>query len=110
MVAFASSATGGLLPLEFTVNGQLREIILPATVSVTGAETNVAIAKLGLGLIQVPRYRLGEALARGELVEILRDFPPSPSPVYVLYPHSRQLSPRVRVFIDWLSTQFTSQN
>ena len=110
MVAFASSATGGLLALEFTVDGQLREITLPATVSVTGAETNVAIAKLGLGLIQVPRYRLGQALARGELVEILKNFPPSPSPVYVLYPHSRQLSPRVRVFIDWVSAQFARHN
>ena len=70
----------------------------------------IDLARLGLGLIQVPRYRLGDALARGELVEILRDFPPSPSPVYVLYPQSRQLSPRVRVFIDWLSTQFASQN
>lgn len=51
MVAFAPSATGGLLALEFTVNGQLREITLPATVSVTGAEANVAIAKLGRGMI-----------------------------------------------------------
>lgn len=24
-------------------------------------------------------------------------------PVTVLYPHSRQLSPRVRVFVDWLA-------
>jgi DNA-binding transcriptional LysR family regulator len=24
-------------------------------------------------------------------------------PVSVLYPHQRQLSPRVRVFVDWLS-------
>ncbi|HEY9131634.1 MAG TPA: LysR family transcriptional regulator [Dyella sp.] len=110
MVAFASSATGHVLPLEFMVDGQLRHVTLPATVSVVAAETMVAIAKLGLGLIQVPRYRLREALGRGELVEVLHDFSPSPSPVYVLYPHNRQLSPRVRVFIDWVAAEFARYN
>jgi len=27
-------------------------------------------------------------------------------PVHVLYPYNRQLSPRVRVFIDWLAGEF----
>jgi DNA-binding transcriptional LysR family regulator len=48
-------------------------------------------------------------LVSGELVEVLVDFPPSPSPVYVLYPHSRQLSPRVRVFIDWIAAEFAAR-
>jgi DNA-binding transcriptional LysR family regulator len=32
----------------------------------------------------------------------LQDFPPPPMPVSVLYPQSRQLSSRVRVFANWL--------
>jgi len=40
---------------------------------------------------------------------VLPDFPPSPSPVYVLYPQNRQLSPRVRVFIDWLASEFADR-
>ena len=40
---------------------------------------------------------------------VLPEFPPEPSPVYVLYPQNRQLSPRVRVFIDWLSTAFAQR-
>jgi LysR family transcriptional regulator for bpeEF and oprC len=31
---------------------------------------------------------------------------PDPLPVSVLYPHQRQLSPRVRVFADWLASLF----
>jgi DNA-binding transcriptional LysR family regulator len=27
-------------------------------------------------------------------------------PVHVLYSHTRQLSPRLRVFIDWMAEQF----
>jgi DNA-binding transcriptional LysR family regulator len=54
MVGFHSSGTGALLPFEFTVDGSLRKVALPATASVNAAESFVAAARLGLGLIQVP--------------------------------------------------------
>ncbi|HTV83911.1 MAG TPA: LysR family transcriptional regulator [Dyella sp.] len=101
-VGFVSSASGMVLPLEFMLNGTPRNVSVPSTVTVTSAETYVAAAKLGLGLIQVPRYHVQTALAEGSLVEVLADFPPPPTPVSLLYPHSRQLSPRVRVFIEWV--------
>ncbi|MGL4285609.1 MAG: LysR family transcriptional regulator [Phreatobacter sp.] len=106
MIGFRSSATGQLMPLEFAVEGILRHVALPATVSVNGAETFVAAARLGLGLIQVPRYHVAGDLAQGTLVAVLTDTPPSPTPVSLLYPRDRQLSPRVRVFIDWLARAF----
>ncbi|MDR3507895.1 MAG: LysR family transcriptional regulator [Caulobacteraceae bacterium] len=108
MVGFLSSVTGALIPLEFSIGGALRDITLPATVSVTAAESLVAAARQGLGLIQAPRYHLQADLASGALVEVLSDYPPSPTPVSLLYPRSRQLSPRVRVFIDWLSKVFSA--
>ncbi len=108
MVGFHSSATRALLPLEFTVDSVMREVYLPAAVTVSGAESLVAAARLGLGLIQAPRYHLESELARGTLIPILPDFPPSPTPVSLLYPANRQLSPRVRVFIDWLVQAFGS--
>lgn len=106
MVGFVSSASGALLPMDFRIDGVRREVMLPATVTVTAAETMVAAARQGLGLIQVPRYHVAADLAAGSLVEVLADFPPDLLPVHVLYPHSRQLSPRVRVFIDWLAGEF----
>jgi len=106
MVGFHSSATGALLPLEFDVNGTAREVTLRTTVSVNGAESLVAAARLGLGLIQVPRYHVEDDLKRGTLVAVLPECRPSPTPVSLLYPRNRQLSPRVRVFIDWLIRAF----
>jgi DNA-binding transcriptional LysR family regulator len=107
-IGFVSSASGMALPLEFTVNGDVRKVALPSTVTVTSAETYVAAAKLGLGLIQIPRYHAQADLAAGTLVSVLPDFPPSPTPVSLLYPHSRQLSPRVRVFIDWVTQELAA--
>lgn len=102
MVGFHSTATGALLPLEFSVDGQLRQITLPSSFSVTAAESYVAAALLGLGLIQVPHYHVEAMLNAGTLEQVLPAFPPSPSPVFLLYPQNRQLSPRFRVFRDWV--------
>ena len=107
IVGFHSTATGGLLPLEFIVDGAVRNIALPAAVSVNAAESYLCAARLGLGLIQIPRYHAEEDLAAGTLVQVLAAFPLTETPVSVLYPRNRQLSPRVRVFIDWLARVFS---
>jgi len=106
MVGFHSSATRALLPLEFMIDGVVRNVNLPAPVAVNAAESLVAAGLLGLGLIQVPRYHIESDLEQGTLVPVLPDFPPTPTPVSLLYPPNRQLSPRVRVFIDWLVHAF----
>jgi DNA-binding transcriptional LysR family regulator len=98
--------SGDIVPLVFGAGGNARQVKLPAMVTVTGPETNVARACMGLGLIQVPWYRVSSELAGGALIEVLAGFPPLPLPVHVLYSHTRQLSPRMGVFIDWMAEQF----
>ncbi|MBB3541212.1 MULTISPECIES: LysR family transcriptional regulator [unclassified Rhizobium] len=110
MVGFRSTATGGVLPLEFLVGGNIHNVTLPAPVTVNAAESFMSAARLGLGLIQVPRYHAEKDLFDGTLVHVLPDFPPTETPVSLLYPRNRQLSPRVRVFIDWLVKVFARQS
>ncbi len=102
MVGFVSSRTDRPLPLEFMVDGERMDVSLPARVLVSGADTSAAAARLGLGLVQAPRFGFRDDLAAGTLVEVLAGFPPSPLPIAVLYPSNRQLAPRVRMFVDWL--------
>jgi DNA-binding transcriptional LysR family regulator len=106
MVGFLTPDTGEIAPLTFQAGGGIRHLTLSTMMTVTGPETNVASACLGLGLIQVPRYRVVAELATGALVEVLADFPPTQLPVHLLYSHTRQLSPRLRVFIEWAAEQF----
>lgn len=105
-VGLLAPDTSEITPLVFCAAGKVRQVTLPSTVTVTGPETNVTSACLGLGLIQAPRYRVASELAGSALVEVLPDFPPTPLPVHVLYSHTRHLSPRLRVFIDWVAEQF----
>jgi DNA-binding transcriptional LysR family regulator len=79
-------------------------------VTVTSTEAYSACCLQGLGFIQAPRYRLEAHLATGELVEALPRFPPPPMPIAVMYPHHRQLAPRVRVFIDWVAERLQQLN
>lgn len=108
MIGFVSSRTRQVLPLEFSIDGQLVERTLPARLLVSGAESSASAACLGLGLAQAPRYRFEREIASGALVEILSGFPPAPTPLTLLYPSNRQMPPRVRVFMDWLLEIFSA--
>jgi len=106
MVGFISSRTGDVLPLEFSVDGALREIVLPSRIRVNNSDTMADLARLGFGLVQAPRYRFADDLASGALVEVLPDHPPSPTPLSALYPQNRQLTLRLRAFLDWIGRIF----
>lgn len=106
MIGLRSLTTGRVRPMEFMVGDGVREIILPTTISVTGTESFLATARLGLGLVQIPHFHAAQDLAQGTLVQVLAAWPPRPVPVSLLYPRNRQLSPRVRVFLDWAMRLF----
>jgi len=57
MIGFISSRTSDVLPLEFSVEGRLREIVLPSRIRVNNSDTMADLARLGFGLVQAPRYR-----------------------------------------------------
>ncbi|WP_010160919.1 LysR family transcriptional regulator [Sphingomonas sp. PAMC 26617] len=106
MVGFLSSRNGEVMPLEFSVDGGLREIRLPMRVSANHSDTTADLARRGFGLIQAPRYRFKAELDAGTLVEVLPDNPPSPTMLSALFPQSRQSAPRLRVFLDLVTTVF----
>ncbi|HEY0505501.1 MAG TPA: LysR substrate-binding domain-containing protein [Lysobacter sp.] len=108
-VGIRSITSGLVTPLEFVVGHDLRAVSLPCTLSVTGTESYLAGIRLGLGLAQVPRFHVEDDLRRGTLVEVLAATPPPSMPVSLLYSRTRQLSPRVRVFLDWAAREFAAR-
>ena len=106
MVGFVSSRTGTVMPLEFKVGTRFEEVPLPATVTANDADTVHHLARHGFGLVQAPKYRFRNDLEDGRLVEVLTNAPPPPMPLAAYYPQNRQLSPRVRAFLDWVIDVF----
>lgn len=68
----------------------------------------VTAARHGRGLMLSPDWILGPPIARGELVELLSDYPPYPatSTLYAVHPYQRFIPPKVRIFIDFLVERF----
>ena len=71
--------------------------------TVNSTETYHAACLAGLGIIQVPRVGVRDALRTGTLVEVLPQYRAAPMPVSLLYPHRRNLSRRVHLFMEWLT-------
>lgn len=88
---------------EFFDGKICRYIKTGGTVTVNSTETYRAACLAGLGIIQVPERGARKALKEKKLVEILPHFRAEPMPVSLIYPHRRNLTRRVQVFMDWLS-------
>lgn len=56
----------------------------------------------GLGVARLLHYQVADALAEGALLRQLQDYEVEEVPIQLAYPHARLLSPRVRVFMDWM--------
>lgn len=106
MVGLRSMTSGTIRPLHFTVDGQIESATPPTSVCVTGPESYRAATLRGLGLAQMPLFHVEEDLRAGRLVSVLPEFEVPRVPLSLLYPRSRQLSPRVRAFVDWTVAAF----
>jgi len=100
-VGYASPSTGRELPWEYAVDGKPRHVLLASRVIVNNAESYIACARAGLGLIQVPRYDVQPLLRSGELLDLLADCRAEPMPIALVYPHRRQRSRRLSAFVEW---------
>ena len=61
----------------------------------------------GIGLTLSSKWCVYKELARGELVEVLKDYPMiSATEIWAVYPSSRLLAPKVRAFIDYFKDYF----
>ena len=107
-VSLRSITTGALTPFEFARADGVERIEVASPFSVTGTESYRDAVLLGLGLAQMPVFHIERDLAEGRLVRVLTEHPLPSAPISILYPRSRQLSPRVRLFIDWAVQRFTA--
>ncbi|HEY2022212.1 LysR family transcriptional regulator [Paraburkholderia sp.] len=105
-VNYFSSRTGRTLDWAFMVEGQEVEVKMKSIVSVNDADAYVTCGLEGFGLIQPARFMVLPHLRSGQLVEVLPELKPLPMPISAVYPHSRHLSPKVRVFVDWIAELF----
>jgi DNA-binding transcriptional LysR family regulator len=60
----------------------------------------------GGGIVLLPTFYLGEQIRSGTLKPVLCKFKPQELAVYAVYPERRNLTPKVRAFVDFLAATF----
>ena len=86
--------------------GQINVRVNPVMSCNNGDFTSFAAIR-GLGIAREPEFIVAEALQKGSLVEILKEYNPLASGgIYAVYPERRHLPTKVRIFIDFLVEKF----
>ncbi|HEU4624881.1 MAG TPA: LysR family transcriptional regulator [Steroidobacteraceae bacterium] len=79
-----------------------RTLSMRGAITVNSIDAYEAACLAGLGLIQVPAKGVAHHIEQGRLVEVLPEYPCEPMPVWLLYAHRRNLSPRLKAFMSWM--------
>jgi len=86
--------------------GETHVVPLKGSLQTNNGLVNRAAALSGAGIIMLPTFYIGDQLRSGELVPVLCKFRPADIAVYAVYPERRNLTPKVRAFIDFLAETF----
>jgi LysR family transcriptional regulator for bpeEF and oprC len=105
-----SRRTAKIFDWVFAKDGERTQTALRGCVALDDENSYVAAAEAGLGIAQIPAFVLKEAMERGTLDVVLGEWLPEPFPLYVVYPQHRQLSSKVRVFVDWIAELFSEHD
>jgi DNA-binding transcriptional LysR family regulator len=67
----------------------------------------LALARAGAGIVRLAEFHISDDLRAGGLVALFPDHQDHiEEPIYVLYQDKRNLSPRIRVFLNFLQEAF----
>ncbi len=79
------------------------DVAIPVAGAASTIEPLIALAEAGLGLVCVPDFAIRRQLAGGALVTVLGDHIEHKGVFRAVWPSSRFVSPKLRVFIDYLA-------
>ena len=98
------NATTGI-PIDWLFDkGQNEQKVRPHGNFLTTSSSALATAAAaGVGIMQAVEFNIREELADGRLVSVLEEFEISGPKPFILFPENRRLTPKVRLFIDYIS-------
>ena len=82
------------------------ELALPMTMVVSSLEALLYLARDGRGIACLPDFSFKAALATGELKTVLDKHLIQSTTFWILWPSSKQMTPKVRAFVDFIAERF----
>jgi len=86
---------------RFVEGDKTGKVSLRPRLEINNAAAAINAAQFGEGGKTVLCYMVGERIRSGAVVPVLNPYWPAPSPVQIVFPHSRLLAAKVRAFVDY---------
>lgn len=103
LIHYQTSSQHRFDAFEYEKDGHRHTIKMKSRLCVNNTDAYRVACAAGLGIMQAPRFGAHELLQNGGLIEILPTYRAPAMPVSILFPHRRNLSKRVRIFMEWLT-------
>lgn len=102
-LAYLLPMTGEHRPWQFAKNGQVFSQTVSGALNINNAESLLEAAIAGGGITMISNFIAAEAIRAGQLTRVLEDYVVEGPEVYVVYLPRRNLSGKVKAFIDFLT-------
>jgi LysR family transcriptional regulator, regulator for bpeEF and oprC len=102
-INYISNRTGRVMDWEFAQAGQKVRLTLDGVLAMNDPDAYVVAGLMSFGIVKVANYVVQPYLESGQLTQVLTDWTAEQFPISVMYPQSRHLSAKVRIFVDWVS-------
>jgi DNA-binding transcriptional LysR family regulator len=90
-------------------DGRLETVRVDGRLRANNAEVTRAALLAGAGLALSPDFIVGPDIAAGRLVSLLTDYENPFGAIYAVWPHNRNLAPKVRAVVDFLVERFATE-
>lgn len=104
---FANS--GRLEPWPLARDGRELKLDLPVTTVASTLEPLIYLAERSFGITCLPPFAVSSGLAERKLVPLLEDYLSEAGTFRILWPTNRYLSPKVRVFVDYMAANLFAE-
>lgn len=87
----------------FREKGAMKRLHVRGCFTSNGAEVLRQLTLSGIGIARLAEYLIADDLASGKLVRVLEDHEVNDEdPIYAVYQNHRNISPRIKAFVDFL--------
>lgn len=104
-----SPTTGKIRAWPLAPAGPGRALTLPERMSATVLDPLICLAVEGMGIACLPPFAIRSELADGRLVSLMEQAVTEQDQFSVLWPASRQMTPKLRAFVDFMAEHLRPQ-
>jgi len=103
------TTSGKLVDWGLKRDGAKLDLVLPTTMILNTVEPLIGLAERGIGITSLPNFAVRRQLREGSLISILGSYMDDAGAFRMVWPEGRQLLPRVRAFIEFMSEHLAGE-